>query len=54
MNESMTLYSFILFIYVVSAIGLFVGSALEGLVSIRIGRAMSIEQTRVLVRAFDR
>lgn len=50
----MSLYSFVLFIHVVSAIGLFVGLAVEGCVSIRIGRAADIEQMRFFARAFDR
>ena len=37
-----------------SSIGLFVGLALEGFVSIRIGRAADAEQMRFFTRAFDR
>lgn len=49
----MNLYSFVLFIHVLSAIGLFVGLALEGFVSLRIGRARDAEQMRLFIRAFD-
>ena len=50
----MSLYSFVLFIHVMAAIGLFVGLALEGFVSIRIGRAREREQMRFFTRTFDR
>lgn len=50
----MRLYSVILFIHVLSAIGLFVGLALEGFVSRRIGRARDASQMRFFIRAFDR
>jgi len=50
----MSLYSFVLFTHVMSAIGLFVGLTLEGFVSIRIGRAADTEQIRFFTRAFDR
>ena len=50
----MSLYKFVLFIHVVSAIGLFVGLAVEGFVSIRIGGAADTGQMRFFTRAFDR
>lgn len=50
----MTLYSFVLFVHVVSAIGLFVGLALEGFVSLRIRWAQDARQMQFFVRAFDR
>jgi hypothetical protein len=50
----MTLYSFVLFVHVVSAIGLFVGLALEGFVSLRIRWANDAKQIEFFVRAFDR
>jgi hypothetical protein len=50
----MTLYSFVLFVHVVSAIGLFVGLALEGFVSLRICWAQDAKQMEFFVRAFDR
>lgn len=50
----MSLYSAVLFIHVMSAIGLFVGLTLEGFVSIRIGQSADTEQIRFFTRAFDR
>src|SRR5882724_179817 len=49
----MTLYSFVLFIHVVSAMGLFVGLALEGFVSLRIRVAQDAEQLQLFIRAFN-
>ena len=49
----MTLYSFVLFIHVVSAMGLFVGLALEGFVSLRIRVAQNTEQLQFFIRAFN-
>jgi hypothetical protein len=49
----MTLYSFVLFIHVVSAMGLFVGLALEGFVSLRIRVAQDTEQLQFLIRALN-
>jgi hypothetical protein len=50
----MTLYSFVLFVHVVSAIGLFVGLALEGFVSLRIRWAQDVKELQFFIRAFDR
>src|SRR5487761_62421 len=50
----MTLYSFVLFLHVVSAIGLFVALALEGLISLRIGWAQNADEMRFFIRAFQR
>lgn len=50
----MTLYSFVLFVHVVSALGLFIGLALEGFVSLRIRMAQDAEELRFFTRAFDR
>jgi hypothetical protein len=50
----MTLYSFVLFVHVVSAIGLFVGLALEGFVFLRIRWAQDAKEMQFFVRAFDR
>src|SRR5882762_950205 len=49
----MTLYSFVLFIHVVSAMGLFVGLALEGFVSLRFRVAQDAEQLQLFIRAFN-
>jgi outer membrane lipoprotein SlyB len=49
----MTLYSFVLFLHVVSAMGFFVALALEGFVSIRIRFAQDTEQLRFFVRTFE-
>src|SRR5262249_47314588 len=51
---TMSLYSFVLFIHVLSAVGLFVGMALEGFVTVRIGRATDAKQMGFFIRAFDR
>jgi len=50
----MHLYWFVLFIHVLSAIGLFVGLVLEGFVSVRMGRAMDANEMGFFIRAFDR
>jgi hypothetical protein len=50
----MTIYSFVLFVHVVSAIGLFIALAAEGAIAFRIRSAQSLEQARFLVRAFQR
>lgn len=49
----MTTYSLVLFIHVVSTIGLFVALALEGGVLARIRSAQTIEQERFFLRVFD-
>jgi hypothetical protein len=49
----MTLYLFVLFIHVVSAMGLFIGLALEGFVFLRIRVAQDTEQLQVFIRAFN-
>ena len=50
----MTIYSTVLFIHVVSAIGLFIGLAAEGAIVIRIRSAQSIEEARFFIRVFQR
>jgi hypothetical protein len=50
----MTLYSFILFIHVVSAIAMFVTFALEGGIFVRIRSAENLEQVRLFVSVFQR
>jgi hypothetical protein len=50
----MTLYSFVLFAHVVSAIGLFVGLALEGFVFLRIRGAQDAKQMQFFIGALDR
>jgi hypothetical protein len=50
----MTLYSAVLFIHVVSAIGLFIALAAEGAIVFRIRSAQSLEETRFFIRAFQR
>src|ERR1700722_12972044 len=50
----MTISSFVLFVHVVSAIGLFIALAAEGAMTYRIRSAQSVEQVRFLVRAFQR
>jgi hypothetical protein len=50
----MTLYSVVLFIHVVSAIGLFIALAAEGAIVFRIRSAQSLEETRFFIRAFQR
>jgi hypothetical protein len=49
----MTIYSAVLFIHVVSAIGLFIVLAAEGAIVFRIRSARSVEQARFLIRAFQ-
>jgi hypothetical protein len=49
----MTSYSIVLFIHVVSAIGLFVSLAAEGAILFRIRTARSVEQSRFFIRAFQ-
>jgi hypothetical protein len=49
----MTIYSAVLFIHVVSAIGLFIALAAEGAIVFRIRSARSVEQARFLIRAFQ-
>jgi hypothetical protein len=50
----MTIYSAVLFIHVISAIGLFIALAAEGAILLRIRTAPSVEETRFFVRAFHR
>jgi hypothetical protein len=50
----MTIYSVVLFIHVVSAIGLFVALAAEGVVLFRIRSAQSTEEARFFIGAFQR
>jgi hypothetical protein len=50
----MTIYSAVLFIHVISAIGLFIALAAEGAILLRIRTAPSVEETRFFVRAFQR
>ena len=50
----MTLYSLVLFAHVVSAIGLFVGLALEGFVFLRIRGARDAKQMQFFIGALDR
>lgn len=50
----MTLYSSVLFIHVLSAMGFFVALALEGFVFLRIRSAQDIEELRFFLRAFGR
>jgi hypothetical protein len=49
----MTIYSAVLFIHVVSAIGLFIALAAEGAIVFRIRSARSVEQARFLIRVFQ-
>src|ERR1700730_2777126 len=49
----MTSYPIVLFIHVVSAIGLFVSLAAEGAILFRIRTARSVEQSRFFIRAFQ-
>jgi hypothetical protein len=51
---NITLYSIILCVHVVSAIGLFVGLGLEGFVFLRIRWAQDAKQMQCFVRAFNR
>jgi hypothetical protein len=50
----MTSYSVVLFIHVVSAIGLFIALAAEGAIVFRIRTAQSVNQARFFIRAFQR
>jgi hypothetical protein len=50
----MTIYSIVLFIHVVSAIGLFIALAAEGAILFRIRSAQSVEEARFLSRVFQR
>jgi hypothetical protein len=50
----MTVYFTVLFIHVVSAIGLFIALAAEGAIVIRIRTAQSVDETQVFVDAFQR
>ncbi len=50
----MTVYSLVLFIHVVSAIGLFIAFALEGFVSLRIGWSQSADEMRFFLGAIER
>src|ERR1700730_12470758 len=50
----MTIYSAVLFIHVISAIGLFVALAAGGAIFFRIRRARSVGETRFFVLAFQR
>ena len=50
----MTIYSVVLFIHVVSAIGLFIALAAEGAVVFRIRSAQSVDETRFFIRVFQR
>jgi len=50
----MTLYSFVLFIHVVSAIALFVALALEGGLLVRLRSSEKLEEVRLFVRLLER
>ena len=50
----MTIYSTVLFIHVVSAIGLFIALAAEGAIFFRIRSAQSVEEVRFFIHAFQR
>jgi hypothetical protein len=50
----MTIYSTVLFIHVVSAIGLFIALAAEGAIFFRIRTAQSVEEARFFIRVFQR
>jgi hypothetical protein len=50
----MTIYSTVLFIHVVSAIGLFIALAAEGAIVFRIRSAQSAEEARFFIRVFQR
>ena len=50
----MTIYSAVLFIHVVSAIGLFIALAAEGAIFFRIRSAQSLAEARFFIRAFQR
>jgi hypothetical protein len=51
---TMTIYSLVLFIHVVSAIGMFIALAAEGPIVFRIRFAQSVEEARFFTRAFQR
>ncbi len=50
----MTIYYTVLFIHVVSVIGLFIALAAEGAILFRIRTAQSVDETRFFVGAFQR
>ena len=50
----MTTYSTVLFVHVVSAIGLFIALAVEGAIVFRIRSAHSVEEARFFIRVFQR
>lgn len=50
----MTIYYTVLFIHVVSAIGLFIALAAEGAILFRIRSAQSVEEARFFIRVFQR
>jgi hypothetical protein len=50
----MTIYSSVVFIHVLSAIGLFIALAAEGAIFFRIRAAQSTEEARFFIRAFQR
>ena len=50
----MTIYSTVLFIHVVSAIGLFIALAAEGALFFRFRSAQNVEEVRCSIRAFQR
>src|SRR5258708_29068574 len=50
----MTIYSTVLFIHVVSAIGLFIALAAEGAIFFRICSARSVEEARFFISVFQR
>jgi len=50
----MTIYSAVLFIHVVSAIGLFIALAAEGAILFRIRSAQSVDEARFFIRVFQR
>jgi hypothetical protein len=53
-DSIMTIYSGVLFVHVVSAIGLFIALAAEGAIFFRIRTVQSVEQARFFIRAFQR
>jgi hypothetical protein len=50
----MTIYSAVLFIHVVSALGLFIALAAEGAIFFRIRTSQSLEEAKFFIRAFQR
>lgn len=50
----MELYSIVLFVHVMAAIGLFVGLAVEGFISVRVVRAADLGQMKFFLCMFDR